>query len=312
LDVYLDIATTILRAEKRPLSSRAILAEAHRIGLVPPNLYGKAQHKTLHARLSEDIVNNREHSRFFRTAPGRFFLREFMDDASLPEDQRQPFPARRRIRDLARGPALAISSALLRRIVRTDKPITTAKILSLLRKDNYSYLNPKKKPPNAVFVWSFVCVCRGSEILTYRLGRYREDRDSFLHKRSIGFSTLVHIDEHTLFNVDDLGIVEAGLRATKIDLDIPASPPEAVHDLDKAALHKFLWVNREADAGDLLAVVSYRCPTWFEPIKRRLALNDLRWIDASGVNDIDDFDPWSRSVLEAHRISKTLFGAQLD
>jgi hypothetical protein len=97
-------------------------------------------------------------------------------------------------------------------------------MLPLLRKDGHCYLNPKGKPPGAVFIRSFVCVFRGSKILTYRLGRYRDDRDTFLHKRSIGFSTLVHINERTLFNVADLGIVDAGVRATKIDLDIPAAP----------------------------------------------------------------------------------------
>ncbi len=116
MDAYLDIAVTILRAERRPLSSHAILAEAHRAGLVPPTLYGKTQHKTLGARISEDILSHRDRSRFFRTAPGRYFLREFLEDPSIPKEHRRPFPARRRIRELVRGPALAITeeSARLR------------------------------------------------------------------------------------------------------------------------------------------------------------------------------------------------------
>ncbi len=32
--------------------------------------------------------------------------------------------------------------------------------------------------------------------------------------------------------------------------------------------------------------------------KRRLALNDIRWLDdLSSINDVDDFDPWSQKVL---------------
>lgn len=309
MDAYLDIAATVLRVEKRPLSSRAILAAAHRAGLVPSSLYGKTQHKTLGARISEDIVSLRENSRFFRTAPGRFFLREFLDDLSLPEEYRQPRTTRRRIRELVRGPALAIQGGVHR--VRADEWLIKAtKILSLLRKNSYAYLDPQK-PSDAVFVRSFVCVCRGSKILSYRLGRYRDDRDTFMHKRSIGFSTLVHIDKHTLFNVGK-GIVEAGVRAVKIDLDIPPVPPAASKSAEKAVLLKFIWVEQAKGNGDLLAVISYRCPPWFEPVKRRLALNDLEWIDANGINNVEDFDPWSQRVIEAHHASKILAGNMRD
>lgn len=312
MNAYLDIAAMVLRAERRPLSSHAILATAHRAGLVPPNLYGKAQHKTLGARIAEDIVKHREQSRFFRTAPGRYFLREFLNDLSLPPEYRQLHPARRRIRELVRGPVLSITEDALREILEDDETlIAAAKILRLLKKRRHIYIDPKKAG-NAVFIRSFVCVCRGSKVLSYRLGRYRDDRDPFLHKRSIGFATLVHIDAHTLFNTSDMGIIESGVRAVKIDLDIPPVPPKAAKTLDEAVLRKFVWVSHEEGGGDLLAIVSYRCPHWFEPVKRRLALNDLEWIDANGVNNIDDYDPWSKCVLEAHHNTRFLNGARRD
>jgi hypothetical protein len=298
VDAYLNIAAAILRAERRPLSSRAILAEAHRAGLVPPSLYGKTQHKTLGARISEDILSHRDRSRFFRTAPGRYFLREFLEDPSVPNEHRQPFPARRRIRELARGPALAISEETALLMLVDGKPTSIKKTLSLLRKQSHAYLDPKKAQ-EAIFVRSFVCVCRGSSVLSYRLGRYRADRDTFIHKRSIGFSTLIHIDEHTLFNVSDMGIVEAGVRAVKIDLDIPPALAQEQAGPEEADLRKFAWVRHADGRSDLLAIIRYECPRWFEPVKRRLALNDIQWIDFNGVNNVDDFDPWSRCVLEA-------------
>jgi hypothetical protein len=312
VNAYLEIAMTILRTAKRPLSAHAILAAAHRAGLVPENLYGKTQHKTLGARIAEDIVKHRDASRFFRTAPGQYFLREFLQDATLPAEYREPRMVRRRIRELARGPALAITDDALRDALSADDNLlATAKILKLLKKQRHPYCDPKNAA-GSVLIRSFVCVFRGSRILSYRLGRYRDDRDPFMHKRSIGFSTLVHIDAHTLFNVGDMGIVEAGVRAVKIDLDIPPVPPKASKSTDDAMLRKFIWVSHHVGDGDLLAIVSYRCPRWFEPVKRRLALNDLEWIDANGVNNIDDYDPWSRRVLEAHHSTKVLSGACRD
>lgn len=307
---YLDIAVDILRMARRPLRPRTIIAEAHHIGLVPPQLHGRAQHKTLHARIAEDIVKRHNESRFYRTAPGQFFLREFINDPSIPDEYKQFSPARRRIRELLRGPALTAPHEHLKEADTDYQLIATTKMLKLLRKQT-SYGDPKK-PEDSVFVQSFVCVCRDRNVLTYRTGRYRDDRDTFMHKRSIGFSTYVHINEHTLFNTTDLGIIEAGVRAAKIDLDIPAPPPNTP-SADKADLRTFVWVAQPPSARALLAMIVYSCPTWFEPVKRRLALNDLRWVDpTNGINDMDDFDPWSKVILQMHQARNTLFGNRFE
>jgi HB1, ASXL, restriction endonuclease HTH domain len=298
VDAYLKIAARVLEAERRPLSPKAILDTAYKRSIVPPHLFGKTQHKTLQARISEDIVELREHSLFYRTQPGRFFLRRFLADENLPEEFRVVFPTRRRIRELVRGPALAMEYGLLQEIAKQDTPIEPKKILDALKADQFRYDDPRQKNSNLVFLRSFVCVYRGHDLLSYRTGRYRDDRDTFMSRRSIGFSTLVNIEERTLFNLGNLGIVEAGVRATKIDLDIPdPSPTERIN----ARLRCFLWSTQGTDSTDLLAVVDFECPKWFEPLKRRLALNDLCWLDASKpVNDVDDFDPWSKLALLAH------------
>lgn len=298
MDAYLNIAAKVLEAERRPLSPKAILDSAYKKSIVPPHLHGQTQHKTLQARISEDILQRHEHSLFYRTEPGRFFLRKFLSDRSLPEEFRVVFPARRRIRELVRGPCLAVEYALLENIGQRDIPIKPRKILAALRKDRYCYDDPRLKKPDLVFLRSFVCVSRNRELLSYRVGRYRDDRDTFMARRSIGFSTFVSSEDQTLFNLGDFGIIEAGVRATTIDLDIPeTSPSEKIN----ARLNCFIWSTRGSHSGDLLAVIDFECPRWFEPTKRRLALNDLGWFDsAKPVNDIDDFDPWSRVVLLAH------------
>src|SRR5437763_111510 len=84
LETYLEIAEAVLRAARRPLTARAILDAAYRGGIVPTHLYGKTQHKTLQARLSEDILLRKLESRFFRTDPGYFFLSELRSDPKIP------------------------------------------------------------------------------------------------------------------------------------------------------------------------------------------------------------------------------------
>ena len=297
MDAYLKIAREILLQERRPLGAKAILIAAYRRGLVPARLYGKTQHKTLQARISEEIIAKRDRSIFFRPQSGKFFLREFLDDTTLPEEYRQPLATRRRMRELLRGPALALNAAALRGVAHLDQCIEPSNVFRLLKEEAFTYSDPKICNSENVFVWSFVCVRREHEILSYRVGQYRDNRDSFALKRSIGFSTLVKPEDRSLFNYFDFGIIEAGVRAATIDLDIPQTGKSARLD-SSGNLSCFIWISERRSVGDLVALIQFHCPSWFEPVKRKLALNDLRWLDTRvPVNNIDDFDPWSKFVL---------------
>ena len=64
-------------------------------------------------------------------------------------------------------------------------------------------------------------------------------------------------------------------------------------DLNCFLIHKSI-----TGVADLLALVRFECPDWFEPTKRRLAINDLQWLDLkTPINYIEDFDPWSQLAL---------------
>jgi hypothetical protein len=108
LDTYLEIAEKVLLSTKRPMSPKGIVDAAYRAKIVPSHLFGKTQHKTLQARLSEDILRHRNSSKFYRTEPGMFFLSALISDSDIPEKFKQPFAARRRTRDLMREPVLAL------------------------------------------------------------------------------------------------------------------------------------------------------------------------------------------------------------
>jgi hypothetical protein len=73
-DSYLEAAQTVLRARGKPLSAREIVYDAKKYGFLAPHLHGATMHKTLHARLSEDILKHRFRSIFYRTSPGIFFF----------------------------------------------------------------------------------------------------------------------------------------------------------------------------------------------------------------------------------------------
>ena len=116
-----------------------------------------------------------------------------------------------------------------------------------------------------------------------------------MRRRSVGFSTLIHEADRTLFNYKNFGIIDAGVRATKLDLDIPAVESSMEEERKRSTLHSFMWIAQSQDVSDLVALIRFDCPHWFEPVRRRLALNDLCWLDTRiPVNNLADFDPWSQ------------------
>jgi len=295
---YLQIAEEVLRVARRPLSARAILKQAYSLEIAPYHLYGKTQHKTLQARLSEDILQRREHSLFFRTKPGQFFLREFLTDTSIPAEYRQPIVARRRTRDLFLGPALSISYRYAARLLQSGQFAEADLVEKIANSGCYRYIDPKKKDDDDVLLWAVSALTRPGKMLSYRAGRYRDDRDQFAHKRSIAFSTLVSETNHTLFDTQSLGVPDSALFAAAMDLDIPLPEAFSARSAFEYFIRFFAWQSEAETKKSLLAFVEVRAPDWFEPTSSRLSLNDLCWLDMSAPpNNWDDFDPPSQTIL---------------
>jgi len=282
------------------MSPRAILRLAYALDLVPHELHGKTQHKTLQARLSEDIIYLKERSAFFRTKPGTFFLRRFITDNSIPVDYRREMKARRRSRDLLKGPALSVELEELRNLNPASTSSEARSALEKIRSSSwFRYIDPKKPHPSQALIWSFASVMRDKCVLTYRIGRYRDNRDNFSLKRSIGFSSLVVEENRSLFDELTFGIEESALAAVAVDLNIPFWNAQAPDDHFVHSL-KFLTCTDDPTP-NLLAFIKIKAPSWFEPTAFRLSLNDLRWMDLSAPpNNIEDFDPWSQLILNEH------------
>lgn len=305
LDAYLALAEQVLISERAPLSARNILERAYLKGIVPTHLHGRTQHKTLQARLSEDILIRRERSVFFRTEPGRFFLRRFLSDPSIPEKQREPMIARRRERDINRDAILTLPTRSLRSFIGHRNFINKSDVLAILKSNNHHYTTSSvERRLVDVFLTSFVVVTKNDKILSYRTGRFREQRDAFLDRRSVGFTAPVTERDYTLFDQEDLGITSSGLKAVVLDLDIPQIYSGLEEHSASILLKAFVLYEKPRAAPDLLAVLCFECPEWFEPESRRLALNDMRWLDSSKpINHWQDFDPWSQLVLENLKLS---------
>lgn len=299
MDSYLEISEKVLRAAKCPMTPKSILDAAYRAGIIPDHLYGKTQHKTLQARLSEDILHLKNDGRFFRTKPGLFFLAEFDSDPSIPEKFKQRFSARRRTRDLYRDFALAFDSDFVESKRKSVFKDWRGLIEEASSHDAIRYIDLEHESDGNLPVWSFSIVRRHDQILTYRIGRYRDDDDNFANRRTIGFPGLVSYHDRTLFSGDDLGAKECGLRALLSDLDISRKAFKNPTDILYPSILFAVFVSGRDERPAILLIMEWPCPDWFEPINRRLSLNNLSWMDSLiKPNDIHDFEPWSIAALE--------------
>lgn len=296
MDSYLEIAYRVLRASRRPMSASGILEAAYAAGIVPKHLHGRTQVKTLQARLSEDVLYS-THSAFYRTEPGYFFLNELVADPDIPAKFKEKFEARRRIRDLHVAPFLGIDEAFVSSYGADLMHDWMGFVRTAERCNALHYLPSKKETNGALIVWTFSVVRRGSEVLSYRTGRYRNDRDTFMDKRTIGFLGVLSYFDFTLFSDGDYGARENALNAIKWDLDISSI---AIHggSLPDPKLLGAVKVHQDDNRDVLLIVMDWTCPTWFEPTTRRLSLNDPCWLDLKKHNDIDDFEPWTKAALD--------------
>lgn len=297
MDTYLEIARTILKSARRPLSARAILRMAYKAQVVPSHLYGKTQHKTLQARLSEDILHNRSASAFFRTEPGKFFLNELINDPDIPGEWKTPFPARRRLRDLDRPDTLTVNTSYLKR--QSGCFYGFWDFFSNAERDNaLSYIEPENYDPQIHSkIWTFTCVVRNHSVLSYRIGRYRENRDNFTNKKTIGFRSPLSSDDLSLFSEDPIGAEECSLHALMYDLDLSYAAFDG--NLPSLLMNKNVFVYSVTDTTkEVVVLLKWNCPDWFEPTTRRLSLNDPTWLGLPyGINNYNDIEPWSVIAL---------------
>ncbi len=298
MDSYLEIARLVLQAARKPLTPKAILEVAYQADIVPPHLHGKTQHKTLQARLSEDILSRRRNSNFYRTKPGYFFLTEFQTDPDIPSEYKEYFSARRRTRELSKEPALVIKCDFREELSARDEEDWISISKWALKNHQFRYTTQENIPSEEVSVIAFTVVRRSNYVLSYRIGRYRDDRDTFANKRAIGFPSKITQNDHTFFSHDDLGLAEASAKAIYADLDLSFRLlAEDIENVQPSAT-KAVQVSVPDEQPKLIVINEWDCPDWLEPTSRRLSLNDVCWLNISTPpNNIDDFEPWSAAAL---------------
>ena len=191
-NTFLSAAEFVLRELQRPLSSRALFVEAERRGLIQSK--GLAPHKTMNARLSEDIKNNSQ-SMFMRTFHGQFGLREWASE--IPEFATAPRKLNPMDENILVIPRSDFTSIISSVIPQGDfYPIPLSELLSRAVSKKRAVI---EEDNGFVQIISLFHIVKGSDVLTYkRTSRLPEAR--LHHRRSINFGGhLQDLDRAPLF-----------------------------------------------------------------------------------------------------------------
>ena len=299
MDSYLSIAELVLKNVRKPMSPRKILEAAYRAKIVPYSLYGKTQHKTLQARLSEHILRYKSNSVFYRTGPGHFFLSELDRDPTIPDRYKTHFTARRRVRDLTRDLNYGFEIGFVEEYCEHNTFEWEGFVAAASKERAVHYIEKHDSRNCFARAWAFPIARRGAKVLSYRIGKYRDETGDLTAQKTIGFPAQITFYDSTLFSYRDLGARHCGLNALLTDLDISIRSLGQLDRIEQPSILFGSLVRDKNNVPSVLCFMDWNCPNWFEPTRRRLSLNDMRWMDLSNhPNNPEEFEPWSSVALE--------------
>ena len=286
--------------ERCPLSAKDILDKALTADGLPPHLYGRTPHKTLQARLSEDILSRRSRSQFFRTEAGKFFLREFLEDPTVPDEMKTEYPAPRRSLQLENRSVLAVSRQAWTCKFDRKTVVDAEDFRKRFDDCELEYLSTEelKEKVDYLPVLSFVLVHRDMRVLSYLIGRLRGGGDPLNRPRSIGFGGFVLEDHRDITYDAFFGILESGITILADGVGMPLEIAEKARYEGELIPRTCVISKTHLGEEAIFAIADYKCNGTFDPGRPNLSFTGLKWLERSNMpNDVSNFDPVSLLLL---------------
>lgn len=302
MNSYLILARTVLQKQKRPMTPRQILRFAYHLSLVPPNLYGKTQHKTLHARIAEDIRANGTRSLFLRTDPGRFCLREFLASPSAPERYKTEYATLPRAQQLRRFPVACISAK--------DAAIITETANGHLARLNTIPIQPVllsdlRGGGEHIPLRVFSIICRPGECVSHQIRYHR--RAGRGRAQSFGLLSYARPDKVTLFSLDKTGSLDSALLTIGDRLRFNTHDYTLLLESGALRISGCVRSPQESEENSVTLVVTCQCPPDFRPILRLEGSRTLYWRTITDLTaEASTLEPWSRDLVVSGRLSEIM------
>lgn len=284
------------------MKARDIVDLAKDESLFSDKLSGKTPHQTMKAKISVDIRQKGVNSRFIRTAPGTFFLRELIADPS------QVYEAVPQTRPGAGERVLVFPAAVLDKSGRFQgisrawrkfltQSLTEKNCTSLPRLDAEQTEEWKQ-------LLTYVIVTRRDQVLCFRRGSFNRVEDYLRGSLCIGFGGHVSEMDRTLYNVNDYKEIILGNAVRELfeELSLPVVDKKRLSAGDGLQILGLLNDDSSSTGRKHLAVVlKYEVSAandWDQPQRGEKSITQLEWLRMNSFNrELKDFEYWSQLCL---------------
>jgi predicted NUDIX family phosphoesterase len=300
---FLRVAEIVLRQRAEPLSAKDIWAIGKRDGLFSDKITGKTPWQTLKSKLSVHIRKYGPQSKFVRTAPGRFYLRDLVGNGTYvysAPPQRPPskeyvvsFPSSR-LDDVGRFQGIIDQkSEVLDHVLSSDH-------LKVMQRTDAEQNDAHKQ------LLVYVLVRRPGYILAYTRGTYSLT-DKMLHgSRCVGFGG--HVTRDDLDLLYPAGLENAVARELREELDLPHADNDRLKS-GKGLICVGLLNDDSSPVGRRHFAVVYEywvqdSDEWASPARGEKSITQLEWIrdDGHGVR-LEEYEYWSQLALRRALVS---------
>jgi predicted NUDIX family phosphoesterase len=302
LSQFLDVAETLLRRYKRAMTARELIDLATDEKLFSDRLSGKTPHQTMKSKLSINIIRKGANSRFVRTAPGRFYLRELLKDPN------KVYQARRYHATPPRERVLVFPSAILDRYGRFQgiKQSWSRFIHEIFKPGNCTFVDriQAEQREDVKQVLTYILVTKGNRVLAFRRGTFSRVEDYLRGSNCIGFGGHVAEVDRTLYNLgSEVQMVrDNAVRELFEELRVPDEDRDRLQRGEGLRVLGLLNDDSSPTGRRHFAVVlSYAASSsrgWNKPQRGEKSITQLRWVDLSALDvDLKGFEYWSQLCL---------------
>lgn len=290
MNSYLSIAAKVLYEIRQPLSARQILEAAYRLQIVPEQLFGKTQHKTLGARLSVDMLQHGVRSEFIRTAPGRYFLRALFNDPVVPQRYKREYYAPLRAAQLKRFDVLTFVIDSVAKLVSEQGRVSLRNLLKA--RGRFQRLSDLRGERDIAPLRIFVVLTSENKIL-FR-GKMTADGRGQV-RPALGIVDYIRRDDRSLFSQDPVGLHEAATRAISEQLRLPYHRILELEPAFQFSEVECLITDRDGGGQEVSAILRYKAPREMQSVWLG---EHTDWEEMPlRINDIEALDPCSRFLL---------------
>lgn len=299
---FLAVAEIAIRDRKVPMSAKEIYDYGRDNGLFSDSMAGRTPWQTMKSKLSVHIRTLGEDSKFVRTSPGRFFVRDLLDPASDSIYESQPWrppPSKERV--------VVFHSAELDRVGRFQGVETAidnhysalfqANLCTTVDRAEAEADDDHKQ------ILTYILVTRGNDVLCYQRGNYNRTEDMLRGLECVGFGGHVNAEDRDLFAQDDAGILRAAARELNEELKLPLA--DKIRLAKGAGLSVIGLLNDDSSPvgrRHFAVVLNYEVscdPYWSSPQKGEKSINQLRWLERRNDVDLVRFEYWSQLALKS-------------